>query len=260
MIVFQVTFRTPSPPKEKPQKISPSHKKTSIQTKQVKSSVTDLKVAQVNKGKEKQKEKEEEVKQENTTLAQQQKLLEVLMTRDKPDEKKKKTDSPEKIASGKPKDSEPSKTEQTQQKQQLLSALFDDTKANPQPQGMSGLLNLSKQQQELLSSSKQPSVPARPQPSAARAPAPPQPNAVRAPAPPQTLPPRLQTSARQDQQRVVEKMEAARKEYEDAMFVLQQRKQEQPDMMRYPGKGVWNSAPEVSIFSSSFHRQSKSYK
>lgn len=89
-----------------------------------------------------------------------------------------------------------------EKKQQMLSALLNESNIE-QPQSTSGLLNLNRQQQEILSNSKQ-------QP------------------PPQ--PPRVQP---QDQQR---KMEAARKEYEDAMMnVLQQRKLELSEPTHYHG-------------------------
>lgn len=84
-------------------------------------------------------------------------------------------------------------------KQLLLSELFNKSKSefDKQPQNMSGLLNLNKQQQEMLANSKQVNE-----------------QFTKADFPPiQKL-------------KTVDRMEAARKEYELAMFALQQ-KQEQ---------------------------------
>lgn len=97
-----------------------------------------------------------------------------------------------------------------EQKQQMLSALLRESNVE-QPQSTSGLLNLNRQQQEMLSSSKQP---------------PPQQQRVQA---------NVRPPPAQGQQRVAEKMEAARKEYEDAMNVLQQRKLELSEPTLYRG-------------------------
>lgn len=229
----QVTFKTPSPT---PDPVITSPKKQN-------QSKTETKVKKLGKQGKKQKDVNEENEKADMIMVQQQKLMEVLNPR--ANKKSNKAETPESLKSNiiKEMDKEtpfpelmsafpplPSvkddlktssiwntaplkeiengilkppedKTLGNVNKQLLLSELFNKSKPSEfdkQPQHMSGLLNLNKQQQEMLANSKQANV---------------------EPFTKADFPPiqKLKT---------VDRMEAARKEYELAMFAIQQ-KQEQ---------------------------------